>query len=243
MNDLSKRLTTTERDQSHANSRPRDAATLILVDRTGSAPKVLMGRRNPALKFMAGKFVFPGGRLDPADRAMNVYGMFDDRTESALMARVQRPSPNKARSLALAAIRETCEETGLLLGTKDAGAPDSVPKGWELFAQHGVYPSLEALHFVARAITPPRRPRRFDTRFFAADVEAVVHRVDAKIGPDSELTELKWLTLEEASNEDLPTITKVVLEELSARAKAGFSRMLPIPFYKMRNKVFERHEV
>lgn len=42
--------------------RPRNAATLILIDRTRRTPKILMGRRHPGLAFMAGKFVFPGGR-------------------------------------------------------------------------------------------------------------------------------------------------------------------------------------
>ncbi len=243
MNDLSKRLTAAERDQSYANMRPKDAATLILVDRTGAEPKVLMGRRNPSLKFMGGKFVFPGGRLDPADRTMPVFGALDDRTEQALMAQMQRPSASKARALALTAIRETWEETGLLVGTKEAGAPDKVPSGWEAFAEHAVFPCIDSLHFVARAITPPRRPRRFDTRFFVADADSVAHRVETRIGPQSELVELKWLTVAEAADEDLPTITKVVLEEVRARAKAGFSRLLPVPFYKMRNKIFERHEI
>ena len=58
MPNLADRLTKTERDQSHPNLKPRDAATLILVDRSGSAPKVLLGRRHAGLKFMAGKLGF-----------------------------------------------------------------------------------------------------------------------------------------------------------------------------------------
>ena len=65
--DLAERLTKVERDQSHPNLKPRDAATLMIVDRSGATPRVLLGRRNANLKFMAGKFVFPGGRLDAAD--------------------------------------------------------------------------------------------------------------------------------------------------------------------------------
>src|SRR5690349_19268726 len=47
--------------------RPRDAATLILIDRSGGDHRVLMGRRHAGHAFMPGKFVFPGGRTDPAD--------------------------------------------------------------------------------------------------------------------------------------------------------------------------------
>ncbi len=146
MTNLTERLTKTERDQSFANMKPKDASTLILVDRAGSKPKVLMGRRNPKLKFMGGKFVFPGGRVDIADRSMSAFGALDERTEQALMKNAGRVTPSRARTLVLTAIRETFEETGILIGTKEAGGPDKVPAGWEAFAEHGVHPSLEALH-------------------------------------------------------------------------------------------------
>ena len=68
MTDIAERLTEVERDQSHPNLKPRDAATLILVDRSGDVPKVLLGKRHAGHKFMPGKFVFPGGRVEPADR-------------------------------------------------------------------------------------------------------------------------------------------------------------------------------
>ncbi len=243
MTNLTERLTKTERDQSFANMKPKDASTLILVDRTGSKPKVLMGRRNPKLKFMGGKFVFPGGRVDIADRSMSAFGALDERTEQALMKNAGRVTPSRARTLVLTAIRETFEETGILIGTKEAGGPDKVPTGWEAFSEHGVHPSLEALHFVARAITPPRRPRRFDTRFFVATTDDIAHQVETLVNADSELVELKWMTVEEAAHEELPTITKVVLEELGSRVKQGFSRHLPVPFYKMRNKEFQRYDL
>lgn len=237
---LTERLTKAEREQRWANLRPVDAATLILIDRKGPAPKVLMGKRRHDLKFMPGKFVFPGGRRDPADRDMPVFGALDGHAEERLMKRVQRPSLSRARSLALTAVRETFEETGLLLGTRDAGAPEGVPKGWEGFAEHGVFPDLESLQFVCRAITPPRRPKRFDTRFFACDAEHIAHRVDGVVGPHAELVELKWLTLKDALKEDLPSITTVVLEELGERIAKGFAPELPVPFYYMQRKVFQR---
>ncbi|MGE3998189.1 MAG: NUDIX hydrolase, partial [Variibacter sp.] len=70
MNDLAKQLTDAERDQSFPNVRPRDAATLIVLDRTGAEPKVMMGRRHDRHKFMPGKFVFPGGRVEAYDGRM-----------------------------------------------------------------------------------------------------------------------------------------------------------------------------
>jgi len=54
-------------DDSHPYVRPRDAATLILIDRSGERPRVLVGRRHDKVVFMPGKYVFPGGRVDPTD--------------------------------------------------------------------------------------------------------------------------------------------------------------------------------
>src|SRR6201988_55467 len=63
-------LNPTRRDPSHRNVRPRDSATLILIDRAHQVPKVLLGRRHERHRFLPGKFVFPGGRIEPADRLM-----------------------------------------------------------------------------------------------------------------------------------------------------------------------------
>lgn len=240
MTDLTQRLTRTERDQSFPNSRPRDAATLILVDRSGPVAKVLLGKRHHGHAFMPGKFVFPGGRAEPADRDMPCASQLDPHVEACLMRRVVRPSAAKSRALALAAIRETFEETGLLLGAPRPDRP-AVPGGlWSEFAKAGFYPDLSSLHFVARAITPPRRPRRFDTRFFSVDASAVAHRIDNVVHADAELVELAWVPIAEARRLDMPTITGVVLQELEARVAAGFAHDLPVPFYRMPRKQFVR---
>src|SRR5215208_5207608 len=240
MTDVAERLTKVERDQSHPNLKPRDAATLIVVDRSGPAPKVLLGRRHAGLKFMAGKFVFPGGRMEPGDRKMPVASDLDTHAGARLMRGVQRPSLSKARALALAAIRETYEETGLLLGKRVDTVPP-VPEGpWRAFAEAKVLPDLADLHFIVRAITPPRR---FDARFFAVDASAIAHQVEGKVGPDSELVELVWLPISEAKSQDLPTITQVALDELQARVAKGFGHELPSPFYRMLHKKFVRAEL
>ena len=217
--------------------RPREAATLIVLDRSRKTPRVLMGRRNERLAFMGGKFVFPGGRIEPSDRRMPVAGALSQRADDALRAKLPRAPHHLGRSLALAAIRETYEETGLLIGTRDYGPPETTPEGaWQAFFEEGVMPDLEALHLVARAITPPKRPRRFDTRFFAVDRRSVAAERPGLVGPDSELTELAWVTLDDARKKlELPRITRVVLDDLDGAAQAGFPPYRPIPFY------FERH--
>ena len=232
------------RSRNSPNVRPRDAATLILLDHSGGATQVLLGRRHAAHKFMPGKFVFPGGRIEPCDRQMNVAGPLDAIVEEKLNARTKRPSPAFARALALAAIRETFEETGLALGVRDYGAPPRAPEGaWASFAATGVFPALDSLDFVARAITPPRRPKRFDTRFFVADAALIAHRAPDVVNPDAELVELIWTPLEEAKNLDMPIITRVVLADLDAAVKSGMSRFRARPFYHERHKRWLREEL
>jgi 8-oxo-dGTP pyrophosphatase MutT (NUDIX family) len=238
---LADRLTATERERRWPNIRPKDAATLIIIDRTGRDPKVLMGRRHHGHRFMPGKFVFPGGRIEAGDRSMPAAGALNARAEKALLARVTRPTVQRARALGLAAIRETFEETGLLLGTKEHGPPERVPPGpWESFRERGVLPDLEALQLVARAITPPKCPKRFDTRFFAIDRDHVADEVPGIVGPESELIELAWVSIVEAKKLELPAITNTVLDELQHRIDRGFAPELPVPFYFEVRKKFMR---
>ena len=221
--------------------RPVDAATLVLVDERGKKPKVLMGQRNANLRFMPGKFVFPGGRVDAADRAMLASGAVSPRQERQLTASASRMTPQRCRALAMAAIRETFEETGLMIGTGEFGAPEKAPAGtWREFADQGLFPTLDSVYFVARAITPPRRIRRFDTRFFAASLSAVGGKVERIIGQEAELTELVWVTLDEAIKLDLPMITQVILHDIRERLMAGLEAPGPVPFYRERHGQFIR---
>ena len=235
-----KRMNEVERDLTSDYVRPRDAATLILVDRSQAVPKVLLGKRHQRHKFMPGRYVFPGGRVDPVDRLMPVARTLDPHAQAHLMKRVQRPTAAKAQAFALAAIRETFEETGLLLGVR-SGEAVTVPNGpWAAFAEAKILPDLGALHFIGRAITPPGRPRRFDARFFTADATAIVHRIEGVTGPDAELTELVWMSLAEAKQLDMPAVTGVMMEELDARIADGFGHDLPVPFYSMPRGRFRR---
>ncbi|MCO5092956.1 NUDIX hydrolase [Bosea sp. (in: a-proteobacteria)] len=237
-------LNQTERARTKVNLRPKDAATMMILDRSGTRPKVLMGKRHAGHKFMPGKYVFPGGRVDDGDRRMVATGAVAQICEDRLGKRCLRPGAGKARALALAAIRETFEETGLLFGSAEFGAPEAPPAGsWHDFAAQGVFPDLSAVTFVARAITPPRRPKRFDTRFFAIDASAVARRIEGVVGPDSELVDLVWVDFDEAKALDLPSITKVVIEEVEARIAAGFAPWLPVPFYWEKRGSFVREEL
>lgn len=244
MTDHTVTLTQAERVRTTVNLRPKDAATMLILDRSGARPKVLMGKRHAGHKFMPGKYVFPGGRIEDGDRRMVATGAVPQICEDRLGKRCLRPSAGKARALALAAIRETFEETGLLFGSDEFGAPENPPAGsWTDFAAQGVFPDLSAVTFVARAITPPRRPKRFDTRFFTVDAAAVAGKVEGIVGPDSELTDLVWVDFEEAKALDLPTITTVILQEVESRIAAGFAPYLPVPFYWEKRGSFVREEL
>jgi 8-oxo-dGTP pyrophosphatase MutT (NUDIX family) len=238
--DRAERLTRTLRDQSFPNVKPRDSATLILIDRAEPVPKVLLGRRHERHRFLPGKFVFPGGRIEPSDRLMAVSAALHERHVAKLMRRLKRPSPARAAAYALAAIRETYEETGIMLGAPSAVTTAGPTGPWQAFAKAGIVPDLSQIHFIARAITPPKRPLRFDSRFFAADISAIARRENGFVGPDKELVELVWLPMTEARQLDMPGITAVVLEELADRIAAGMSLDHPVPLYRMLHRRFVR---
>ena len=223
---------------------PRDSASLIIVDHSGARAKVLMGKRHASHKFMPNKFVFPGGRVDPSDRKVNIAGPLDPVVEERVLRHVQRPSPMKARALALAAIRETFEETGLLIGETDLGAPPEIADTpWAEFTAREIWPALDRLHFVARAITPPSLPKRFDTRFFLIDAEAIAAQVDNIVGPDAELTELEWVPLGETGDLEIARITGMILDEVRIRLEGRLSPFLPVPFFHQVRGQYRRDEL
>lgn len=222
---------------------PRAAATLIFLDRAGEMPKVLLGRRHDNHKFMPGKFVFPGGRIEAGDFLMPAL---QDLSEAAVekLGKHVGTKPIKPRSLALAALRETFEETGIIFGGKaPVPAGRSVPSGWADYVAHGYLPDLSALQFIGRAITPPGRPKRFDSRFFTVDAAHISHQVEGVVTETSELVELVWCPIGEASKLGIPIITAVILEELGKRIAAGFSQDLPVPMFYERNKRWVREEL
>jgi 8-oxo-dGTP pyrophosphatase MutT (NUDIX family) len=241
----------------HPYYRPKDAATLILVDRSAATPKVLVGKRHDNVVFMPGKFVFPGGRVDKADNRVPVAAPIPGDLESNLLKGSPKITPSRARSLAIAAIREACEETGLCLGRKREGKTPKLdgPKlddprpndprrddprrddprlhgPWQPFSDAGLLPDPSGLFLIARAITPPGRIKRFDTRFFTADASAITHRIEGVVHPDAELVELVWVELGSQPLADLHPMTKNVLGELEKRLATGPLRHdAPVPFF------------
>ena len=205
--------------------RPKDAATLLIVRRDGPQPRVLMGRRHGGHAFMPDKWVFPGGRIHPSD--FRVPAASELRPDVA--DRLSRGcSPERGRAIAMAAIRETFEETGLLLARPGARASRGE---WSDFLSAGL-PDLGALDYVARAITPPARTRRFDARFFVADARALLS-LDPGTG-SGELGELAWFDWDAAAALDLPAITRAILAEVALR-EADPAR--PIPFHRFERGV------
>jgi 8-oxo-dGTP pyrophosphatase MutT (NUDIX family) len=190
--------------------RPRDAATLIIINRTAANPRVLMGRRNGGHNFMPGKWVFPGGRIDRSD----FHAPFASDLRPEVAARLGKTAPPaRSRALALAAIRETFEEVGLLLASPAPPRPGNGP--WREFLAQGALPDLAALEFVARAVTPPVSPKRFDARFFMAEADRLIS-LDRQ-ADCGELDEIAWVELEEALRLDLPSVTRFVLREIPLR--------------------------
>ena len=203
--------------------RPKDAATLILFRDGAHGPEVLMGRRAPGHVFMASKWVFPGGRIDRSDFTAASTGALPETAA----ARLEQEVPaRRARALALAAVRETFEETGLMLARPAPVAAVAGP--WREFRVVGALPDLSALTYVARAITPPGRSRRFDARFFMADADALMSK--DRITGSGELDEIAWLALDEARALDLPAITRFVLAEVAERLEQPDR---PLPFVRM----------
>ena len=138
--------------------RPRDAASLILLRGAGRDLELLAGRRPGHVKFMPGVYVFPGGAIDREDN-------HPWRVETG----GEHLPPRLLRS-ARAALRETWEEVGVLVGRPGPAPPMRGLTGVEAaYAEHGILAAIGALSYVGRAITPTPVFRRFNTRFFVAD--------------------------------------------------------------------------
>ncbi|WP_374305326.1 NUDIX hydrolase [Ferrovibrio sp.] len=211
----------------------RDAATLILYRRRGRDGRleVLMGERHGASAFMPNRYVFPGGRLDLADYKIRPAAPLNP-VSTARLARCKGTGPRKALALALTAIRETFEESGLRLAAP-ASKPALAPASWAAFCADGLAPDPARLLYVCRAITPPGRPRRFDARFFAAPAEAAT----GALCPSSELDKLSWVTREETQNLPLPNITQFVIASLEdwLRPASADDPACRVPFHYMRH--------
>ncbi|WP_094508420.1 NUDIX hydrolase [Brucella thiophenivorans] len=239
--------------------RPRDAASLLLIDRTGPTPRILMGRRHPSLVFMPGKFVFPGGRADAGDGAITAASELSvDDTQKLLSGMGARASLRRARALGLCAIRETFEETGLrvarpssdkILSGKQLSSgniimPDN--RDWCAFLERGVLPALGDLRYFARAVTPPGNVRRFDTRFFIAFRDSLPGLESSTLVPSGELQDLDWVAFDDVDRLDVARITQAILKEarvLLSENLFDLPATLPVAQYSKRHGRFVREVI
>jgi 8-oxo-dGTP pyrophosphatase MutT (NUDIX family) len=178
--------------------KPRDAASLVILRGRASAARVLLGRREPRHRFMPDVWVFPGGGVDRQDAGSPVSSELSPAVAAKLEARWP---PDRARALAIAAVRETFEETGLAFGELVDGQ---------------LRPSLDRLDYLARAITPTLSPIRFHARFFVTDAI----NGSGELGGNGELLNLRWVPISEAVELPIINVTRMVLQE-TARLAAG----------------------
>jgi 8-oxo-dGTP pyrophosphatase MutT (NUDIX family) len=192
--------------------RPVDAAGLVLIRQGAAEPEVLLGRRHRRAGFLPDIYVFPGGRVDRDDA---LPSGFAEPLHPAVLDQLRRASSGRpAAAFARAAIRETFEETGLLLAQPD-GRHGAAGTGavWQAFATHGAAPAFAAMDFVCRAITPAASRRRYNTRFFLADG---AHATGTLAG-DGELDDLRWWPLAALPELEIVDVTQFVLAEALRR--------------------------
>jgi len=153
-------------------------------------------------------YVFPGGVVERGDAVV----LPARKLRPDVAARLQRScQPARARGLAAAAIRETFEETGLMVAAPIAPGKRTTPANWRAFCAHGQGPDLGCLDYIYRAVTPPGQSRRFNARFFMALPE----QIDGSISGDGELIDVGWVPLAEADKLPIPHITGVVLHRVA----------------------------
>ncbi|MFO1396759.1 MAG: MBL fold metallo-hydrolase [Burkholderiales bacterium] len=210
----------------------RTACTVVLLRDAAGGPEVLMLRRNAGAVFLGGAYVFPGGALDAADHApaslARVAGLSEDDANARLGL------AGGALAYWFAAARETFEESGLLLAVDErAGAVGDAR--WtamsarraalnagdvsfaDLLATHGlVIPAPELVYF-DHWITPPIRPRRFDTRFFLARAPQaqVASHDDAETVDSRWLPAQRFLALAAAREIEIAFATQVTLRAIA----------------------------
>jgi 8-oxo-dGTP pyrophosphatase MutT (NUDIX family) len=171
--------------------RPKNAASLVILRKDAGRLSVLMGHRHAGHVFLPDLWVFPGGRVERKDYRAKAIS---ELSATTLQAITPTARPSLARALAICAVRETFEETGVLLGAD--GLPD-----------------LGALHLAAREVTPPGHPRRFDTHFFTASADAASC---LDLGGDGEFDAIDWIAVDEVDARAPHPVTRRVLDKVLA---------------------------
>lgn len=206
--------------------RPKDSASLIILRPNGAGLDVLMGRRGRKAVF-GGVYVFPGGKIDAADRRAGYVGDL----APDILRRISKDE-RRARGFAMAAIREAFEETGLLLaGPGQLGSVGH--ESWSEIALRGVAPDLGKLGYVGHAITPSKRKHRFNARFF----HAWASDMTGELGGSGELSDLAFFPIEEALKLPLVDVTEFMLLEIRRRAAESLAPRETYPFFSYRTEV------
>jgi 8-oxo-dGTP pyrophosphatase MutT (NUDIX family) len=162
-------------------------------------------------RFMPGFFVFPGGKFDHNDELIGAQHPLNEVTINLLSARC---SQRRANALAWTAIRETWEETGLLIGLTDRSNHENPLRNhngaMQAFKNLGLQPNTRALYYVARAITPTSSPIRYDTRFFVANGVGLF----GSLQDSDELSNTDWYPIADAYNHAaIADVTKFALQQ------------------------------
>ncbi|MEH6526909.1 MAG: NUDIX domain-containing protein [Sneathiella sp.] len=186
---------------------PRHAASLVIYEQRGTETYVLMGKRAKAHRFLPNVYVFPGGRVDTEDAFANPSSPLPQPVQNLL----SQPS-NMAHAVAAAAVRETHEETGLIIGKVNADR---------------LVPDFSNLDYIARAITPAVSPIRFNTRFLMIHAR----HVSGDLGGSGELIDLKWVSVQEAYKMQLVDVTEFVLEEMEKKLSTPVQKITKVPLF------------
>lgn len=186
-----------------------------------------MGRRSRRAAFVPDFYVFPGGRLDPLDHQVRPATPLNSTLVEGMGV---RGNTKMAETLAVTAVRETFEETGLLLAESGDVGIDS-HSGWAYWKAHGLAPGLHHLGYLGRAITSPVSPIRFNARFFVVHADLL----QGKLGGSGELSELDFYSADDVlHNKLILDVTEFMLKSLIRLAAnpADFDHRAPLFSYR-----------
>jgi len=172
----------------------RDAASVVLMRDSAAGPEIYLVKRSRMVEFMAGAHVFPGGRLDKSDASPEACALLAAGAGGLQERLGEALPPTLASGLFIAAIRETFDEAGLLIGRLGPGwamakARKAVAGGAQFIMLLAQIDAPALVPWV-RWVTPEVSPKRFDARFFLARApEGQEPEVDGR-----EATEGLWIT-------------------------------------------------
>lgn len=188
--------------------KPVDAASLVLI-RQGSQgeAEVLLGRRHMRSAFLPDIYVVPGGRVDEED---NHSSGFAEQPHPAISRMLDSGGSRRpVTAFIRAVLRETYEETGLLVGRPGTTPLVADQPIWQAYAAARLCPEFGGLDFLLRAITPVTSRRRYNTRFFLANGALAI----GNLSGNGELEDLGWRRKSELDGLNIVDVTHAVLAE------------------------------